>query len=115
MSMKEGSPLARDKKPRLGKGEDPLLGKDVLDTLLRTLEIDLKEPRYGLSASWEEIVGPEISPHVKVVDIRHGSLVLRADHPSWANLVLLQKKRIVKAVRDRYPSLGIRTLHVLGA
>jgi len=52
---------------------------------------------------------------VKVVDIQHESLVLRADHPSWANLVLLQKKRIIKAIQNRYPSLGITTLHVLGA
>ena len=115
MSVKEHLLLASDEKPRLSKGDDPLLGKEVLNTVLKTLDIDLEEPRYGLTASWEEIVGPELYLHVKVVDIQHESLVLRADHPSWANLVMLQKKRIVQAVRKRYPSLGITTLSVLGA
>jgi hypothetical protein len=115
MSVKEHLLLASDKKPRLSKSDDPLHGKDVLDIVLKTLDVDLGEPRYGLAASWAEIVGPELYLHVKVVDIQHESLVLRADHPSWANLVLLQKKRIIKAIQNRYPSLGITTLHVLGA
>ena len=115
MSMKEHLLLASEKKPRLSKSEHPLLGKDVLDTVLKTLNIDLAEPRYGLATSWEEIAGPDLYLHVKVVDIRHSTLVLRADHPSWANLVLLQKKRIIQAIQKRYPSLGITSLQVLGA
>jgi len=115
MSVKERLLLTSDEKPRLSKSEDPLLGKDVLDTVLKTLNIDLDEPRYGLATSWEEIAGPDLYLHVKVVDIRHSTLVLRADHPSWANLVMLQKKRILQAIQKRYPSLGITSLQVLGA
>ena len=115
MSMKERLLLARDKKPRLSKGEDPLVVGEVLNVVLKGLNIDVEEPQFGLTSSWAEIAGADLALHVSVVDIQHTTLVLRADHPSWANVVMLQKRRIIKAIGERYPGLGIINLHVLGA
>ncbi len=107
--------MARDKKPRLSKSEDPLAVKDVLDVVLKNLKTDITEERFQLNSAWAEIAGTDIALHVRVVDIHHKSLVLRADHPSWANVVMLKKKQLIKAIQNRYPALGITTLHILGA
>jgi len=42
-------------------------------------------------------------------------LVLRADHPSWAQIALMQQKKILALITKKYPSLGIKSIQMLSA
>jgi len=86
--------------------------KDVLDMLLARLHCDESNPYARLSRNWMEIVGPDLAPHMKIMDVRGHSLVLVADHPAWTNLVLLRKRQIIARVQAQYPQLDITQLQI---
>ncbi|HZJ88626.1 MAG TPA: DUF721 domain-containing protein [Sphaerochaeta sp.] len=105
--------MAKDKEERVCKEGEPLNSRDVLDLVLKRLKIDPEKPSSSLGFAWQEIVGDRLYPHVKIVEIQHHTLILRADHPSWAQLALMQNRRILRELEKRYPSLEIRSLHVI--
>jgi len=108
-----GLSVAKDKRERICKEDEPLKGRDVLALVLRRLSIDPDNPKTELGFAWREIVGERLYPHVKIVDIKLTTLVLRADHPSWAQLALMQQRRIVAELGRRYPTLGIKTIQLI--
>jgi len=103
----------RDKKPRLCKEGEPLEGKTVLDLVLARLDIQCDNPRMSVCFEWQKIIGDRLFPHVKIIDIKGTTLLLRADHPSWAQITLLQQKKIITALNKKYPSLGIKSIQML--
>lgn len=105
--------MAKDKRERICKEDEPLTSRDVLALVLRRLSIDPDNPRTELGFAWQEIVGARLYPHVKIVDIKLSTLILRADHPSWAQLALMQQRRIVTELGRRYPALGIKTIQLI--
>ena len=55
---------------------------------------------------WSEIVGADLSEHVRPVRIDGQALVVAADHPAWATRARMQSGRIlaqVGAMGDRAP------------
>ncbi|MCK9547131.1 MAG: DUF721 domain-containing protein [Sphaerochaeta sp.] len=105
--------MAKDRRERVCKEGEPMEGKEVLSLVLRRLKIDPNAPRSALGFSWQEIVGERLYPHVKIVDIKLHTLVLRADHPSWAQITMMQQKRIIAELQRRYPSLDITMIQVI--
>ncbi|WP_320129074.1 DUF721 domain-containing protein [uncultured Sphaerochaeta sp.] len=105
----------KDKSPRVCKTNDPIDSKQVLDMVLHRLNISLDNPKAAIGMKWQEIIGSRLYPHVKIVDIRGKTLVLKADHPSWAQITMMQQKKIISAVNRKYPSLEVKDLQVLSA
>ena len=105
--------MAKDKRERVCKEGEPLRGDAVLAMVLRRLKIDPHDPKNSLGFAWQEIVTERLYPHVKIVDIKMHTLVLRADHPSWAQITMMQQKRIIGELQRRYPSLEITTIQVI--
>lgn len=105
--------MAKDKRERVCRQGEPLKSKDVLDLVLRRLSIDPANPQTELGFAWQQIVGERLYPHVKIVDIKHNTLILRADHPSWAQLALMQQRRIISELKRRYPTLGVNTIQLI--
>ncbi len=105
--------MAKDKRERVCKEGEPLKSHAVLDLVLRRLKIDRKAPKSSLGFAWQEIIGERLYPHVKIVDVKLHTLMLRADHPSWAQITMMQQKRIIGELQRRYPSLGITTIQVI--
>lgn len=103
----------KDKKPRLCNQGDPLKGKEVLDIVLRNLNIKPENPSSAIGFEWQQIIGNRLYPHVKIVEIKHSTLVLRADHPSWAQITMMQQKKILALITKKYPSLGIKNIQML--
>ncbi|MFE9468827.1 DciA family protein [Streptomyces virginiae] len=69
--------------------------------------------RHSLAAAWADIVGPEISAHLLVVDVDGGQLVVRADSKAWANQVRLLEPQLVARL-NQHPGLeAVRCLRVL--
>ena len=70
-------------------------------------------PDYvGLFTTWADIVGQRIADHAQPVDIRGETVVIEADHPGWIQMVLMEKERIVRELRRRFPDLAITGISV---
>lgn len=102
----------RDDRPHRSSG-DPLDIKELLDATLLRLNITDKDPYLNFCKNWQELIGPRLYPHVKPLDIKNGTLILRSDHPSWSSIVQLQKKQIIAKIRRKYPSLSVFTLQIV--
>jgi hypothetical protein len=70
------------------------------------------QPSGSLFGEWQEIVGLSLAEHCRVVDIRHHSLLVDADHPGWMQLLLLSRRTVLSKIRQRFPELEIRDLKV---
>ncbi|MDT4762455.1 DUF721 domain-containing protein [Sphaerochaeta sp. PS] len=103
----------KDKRNRICKDGEPIEGKKVLDMVLRRLDIRPENPKASIGLNWQEIIGTRLYPHVKIIDIKGSTLVLKADHPSWAQITMMQQKKILALVQRKYPSLGVKSLQIL--
>lgn len=57
--------------------------------------------------SWELAAGERLSAHSRPVDVRNGIVIVEADHPGWIQLLQLDQKRILDAIKRSFPELGI--------
>jgi hypothetical protein len=105
----------KDKKTRLCKEGEPLEARAVLDYVLRRLDISVDNPKAAVGFEWQKIIGNRLYPHVKIVEIKHTTLVLKADHPSWAQITMMQQKKILSLLEKKYPSLGIKSIQMLSS
>ncbi|MFA6731242.1 MAG: DUF721 domain-containing protein [Spirochaetia bacterium] len=106
----------KDRKPRMcHEGGEPLEGKHVLEYVLRSLNIHADNPKAAVGFEWQKIIGNRLYPHVKIVEIKGTTLVLRADHPSWAQMAMMQQKKILAFIGKKYPSLGIKSIQMLSS
>lgn len=105
----------KDKNNRICKGDEPIEGRKVLDMVLHRLNIRPENPKAAIGMNWQDIIGPRLYPHVKIIDIKGSTLVLKADHPSWAQITMMQQKRILTRIQRKYPSLGVTSLQVVSA
>lgn len=109
----EGLSHMKDKKTRLCKNGEPLEAKEVLEYVLRGLAIRPDDPKAAIGFEWQKIIGNRLYPHVKIVEIKHTTLVLRADHPSWAQITMMEQRKIISLLAKKYPSLGIKSIQML--
>ena len=91
--------------------EEPL--RDTVLSWCSAASRSTRTTQNSLGFAWQEIVTERLYPHVKIVDIKMHTLVLRADHPSWAQITMMQQKRIIGELQRRYPSLEITTIQVI--
>ncbi len=105
----------KDKKTRLCKDDEPLEAKTVLDYVLRRLDIRPDNPKAAVGFEWQKIIGNRLYPHVKIVEIKYATLVLKADHPSWAQITMMQQKKILSLLAKKYPSLGIKSIQMISS
>lgn len=57
--------------------------------------------------SWERAAGDRLSAHSRPVDVRNGIVIVEADHPGWVQLLQLDQKRILDAIKRSFPELDI--------
>ncbi len=105
----------KDNKSRLCKEGEPLEAKKVLDYVLRGLDIKTDNPQSAIGFEWQKIIGNRLYAHVKIIEIKNTTLILRADHPSWAQITLMQQKKIIASINKKYPSLGIKSIHMINS
>lgn len=79
-----------------------MTGKRVVDIGV-LLDIVLLKNRIAeniefrtLSEHFEELVGPSVSPHVKILSLDRHTLVLKADTSVWKQELFLQKNAIIE-------------------
>ena len=57
--------------------------------------------------SWGRAAGERLSAHSRPVDVRNGIVIVEADHPGWVQLLQLEQRRILEAIKRSFPELGI--------
>lgn len=60
---------------------------------------------------WPEIVGADIAAHSRVVDLKNGALLVGLDHPAWVQQLHMQKARVLRTIKRRFPELPVRYIH----
>ena len=85
---------------------------DILSALMDRVGASEGSAYVGLFSSWREIVGDRIADHSEPVDVRGTALVVQADHPGWVQMIMMNRRSIIKKVSSRYPSISITGLHV---
>ena len=65
-----------------------------------------------IAADWKEIVGPVLYGHVEIESITDDKIVVKADHPSFASAFRMQKKEILRKIKERFPSSNIKSIQV---
>jgi predicted nucleic acid-binding Zn ribbon protein len=67
----------------------------------------------SLFSGWRSVVGEDLAAHSRVVDVRHGTLVVEVDHPGWLQLLRLREASILGAIKSRYAPLEIERMKVV--
>ena len=62
---------------------------------------------------WNEIVGPDIAAHSRVLDLKNGAVLVGLDHPAWIQQLHFQKTRVIQRIRRLFPQLSVRYLHFI--
>jgi predicted nucleic acid-binding Zn ribbon protein len=79
-------PASRTREPaRLGRGIDR-----VLDELGFDLERSLR-----VSRAFEAALGAELAPHYELVDLRGGTLEVRAESPVWSQELAIRRAEVL--------------------
>lgn len=86
--------------------------QEVLSLLLSRLHIDDSNPLFAINQGWMEIIGPDIATHTKIMDLRGNVLVIQADHPTWASMVMMRRKQILSRLKAQFPELGVTQIQV---
>jgi predicted nucleic acid-binding Zn ribbon protein len=81
------------------------------------LSIDSLQPEekkyVSIFRSWEKIAGTDIASHSVVKEIESKTLIIEVDHPSWSQLLTIQKKSILRKIQNMFPELEILRIRIV--
>ena len=87
--------------------------RDLLKLVLENAKISLNSPQASLFNAWDSIIGSDLSSNTKIIDINLGKLIIEVDHPARMQLVHMRQAKIIGVMKKKYPSLGIKCIHLL--
>lgn len=96
--------------PKHNLTEDMKVG-DYLKLVIEDM-IEKSGEERPIIFEWKEIVGPLLYQHVKIIAIKGEKLIVKADHPSFRSAFKLQERKILKKIKDSFPSYNIKSIQV---
>ena len=85
---------------------------EILGKILEQSTIESASTYSSLFRSWENIAGPDVASHSRIVDVRNGIAVLEADHPAWLQIIQLKQTQMLKKIKRHYPELEIESMRM---
>ncbi len=85
---------------------------DILKVIFDGDQIRLAERYASLFDGWRKLVGDDIAAHSRVKDIDGRVLIVETDHPGWLQMIRLKEKKVLTALRKKYPELDIQTIKI---
>ncbi|MCE5256249.1 MAG: DUF721 domain-containing protein [Spirochaetaceae bacterium] len=74
-------------------------------------ELVKKGEKYAeFNNSWKNIAGARLGEHSRPTEIRHGMLVVEAEHSGWIQLLQLHQEKILAEIQRQYPDLEIASM-----
>jgi predicted nucleic acid-binding Zn ribbon protein len=83
------------------RDELPVSLHDSLVELTAELRVAGPDAMRTVQEQWEEIVGRELAPHVRMGSLRDGTLTLEVDDPTWASPLRYLESGIVDTLSER--------------
>lgn len=84
---------------------------DLLPKLLSKLGKVCEERPDLIVAAWPEIVGSKLAPMTQAVSFVEGSLCVRVKNSTlYSLLVQHEKTRLLKSLREKFPTAAIRNI-----
>ena len=84
----------------------PTLIADILRARLNALGVARGIQEASVSTVWEELVGPEIAAHTRVVQSEGGRVLVAVDSAPWRQELLYQKQAIVDRLNQALGDQG---------
>ncbi len=85
---------------------------EILSSFLDESQLEKARSYNSFFRSWRTIAGIDIGSHSRVREIERDVLIIETDHPGWAQMIQLKKRRFLQEIRKRYPELNIREIRV---
>ena len=102
------------KRRRSSSSRDPQEVGSVLEGFLAEQGWEATSAIAQISASWAQIVGPEVAEHVLVESVGDGQLFLRADSTAWATQIRLLADSVLAQVQAVVGKDVVRAVSVRG-
>ena len=82
--------------------------KTVLNTFLFKTGLEKGVKQQQALILWPTAVGKQIAENTTAQDVKHGTLIVRAKNPAWAQELQLKKKEILSTLNS---CLGKKTIN----
>ena len=85
--------------------------KDLLPDFLSKLEGNFRERPDLILAGWPEMIGEKLSPMTQALSFKEGILTVKVKNSALHSLLVQhEKSKLLKRLRERFPSSGIRNI-----
>ena len=85
----------------------------LLPALMKRFGLEDEHWLMRLEEEWSEIVGGPVAAHTRPGRYDHGHLTVFVDHPVWlGELSRYGQKRMLEALRKRFPDVRIQSLRL---
>jgi hypothetical protein len=85
---------------------------EIVEAVFRDKRLENAGRYISLFGSWREIAGRDLADHCDLVDIRNNAAVVAVDHPGWMQMLQMEKKRILKTLKNEHPALTITSIQI---
>ena len=102
-----------DRVPRNYDGVEPTARpiKQLLPSLLKKIGAKFDERPDLVLAAWPHIIGEKLAPMTEAVSFNEGMLVVKVKNSTLHSLLSQHEKpRLLKSLRDKFPSVTIRNI-----
>jgi hypothetical protein len=86
---------------------------DIINQFFDRDVVQEGEDWIRLISSWEKIVGTDLASHLKVKDLKGSTLLLKCDHPGWAQIFYMKKSAIMRKMQRQFPQVSIKSFRVM--
>ncbi len=59
---------------------------------------------------WEKIVGPTVAKHIRAVEVRGRTLLVKTDNPAWRTELAFQKDELLRIINEKIGPNTIRDI-----
>jgi len=85
---------------------------EILSQFFDQAQLEKAQKYSSFFRSWRTIVGIDIASHTRVREIERDVLIVEADHPGWAQMIELKKRRILRDINKKYPEFSLSNIRV---
>lgn len=95
---------------------DIISSREMIQRVFTNIEQSKAEQSNRMTAIWKKIVtsihgcGPNLYDHSRIIDLKHGILLIETDHPGWNQMFQLNTKYILTGLKRYCPEMGIEML-----
>ena len=84
--------------------------KKLLEDFFRGTNFKEINTTISVELVWNRVVGKPISNNTKIKSLKRGILNIKTSTPVWRNELFLQKRELLKKLKQTDPSLNIKEI-----